>query len=97
MLLNNTNILNCGVAHEGRDRDEAALKQHASKPGEHILPKMTGNLTSLLRKKEGSRCSHRMQWSCPYEGGLPNFNTDVCLNTIHHYLPFILQRETLFS
>jgi hypothetical protein len=37
-----------------------------------------------------------VEWSCPYEGGLPNFNSDVCLNTIHHYLPSISQRETLF-
>ena len=41
MLLNNTNILNCGVAHKGRDGDEAAFKQHASKPEEQILPKKT--------------------------------------------------------
>jgi hypothetical protein len=53
MLLNSTNILNCEVAHKGRDRDEAALKQHASKPGEQILPKKTveASLPSLERKK----------------------------------------------
>jgi len=53
MLLNNTNILNCGVAHKGRDRDETALKQHASKPGEQILPKKTvkASFLSLERKK----------------------------------------------
>jgi hypothetical protein len=38
MLLNN-NILNCGVAHKRRERDEAALKQCTSKPGEPIIPK----------------------------------------------------------
>jgi len=53
MLLNSTNILNCGVAHKGRDRDEAALKQHASKPREQILPKKTveASFPSLERKK----------------------------------------------
>jgi len=53
MLLNNTNILNCGVACKRRDRDEAALKQHASKPGEQILPKKTveTSLPSTERKK----------------------------------------------
>jgi len=53
MLRNNTNILNCGVAHKGRDRDEAALKQHANKPGEKILSKKTveASLLSPERKK----------------------------------------------
>ena len=52
-MLLNTNILNCGVAYKGRDRDEAALKQHASKPGEQILPKKTveTSLPSPERKK----------------------------------------------
>jgi hypothetical protein len=53
VLLNNNNILNCGVAHEGRNRGEAALKQRASKPGEQIVPKKTveASLPSPERKK----------------------------------------------
>jgi hypothetical protein len=53
MLLNNTDVLNCGVAHKGRDRDEAALRQHTSKPGEQILSKKTlgASLPSFERKK----------------------------------------------
>jgi hypothetical protein len=52
MLFNNTNILNCGVAHKGRNRDETALNQHASKP-KQILPKKTleASLPSPERKK----------------------------------------------
>jgi len=53
MLLNNTDVQNCGVAHKGRDRDEAVLRQHTSKPGEQILPKKTvgASLPSFERKK----------------------------------------------
>jgi len=53
MLLNNTNILNCGVAHKGRERDEAALKQHTSNAGEQIIPKnvLEASLPFPKRKK----------------------------------------------
>jgi hypothetical protein len=94
MLLNNTNILNCGVAHKGRDRNEAEFKQHASKPGVQILPEKT--VEASLLSPERKKAAYVLIEFCPCEGGLPNSNTDVYLNTIHHYLPSISQRETLF-
>jgi hypothetical protein len=62
MLLNNTNILNCGVAHKGRDTDEAALKQHASEPGGKILSEKTVE-ASLLSPERNKVADVLIEWN----------------------------------
>jgi hypothetical protein len=96
MLFNYTDILTCGTAHKGRDRDQTALKQHASKLGEQILPKkiVEASLPFPERKKAGDVFQ---EWNSLAPVRQHNINnTDAYKNMIHHYPPSMSQRETLY-